>query len=71
MYTNLLARCLQSAVKQVLKDDRVSYTYRDANYSRRSVHEIETRLRLLEAYAAFRLDCLMSGYAPPRWDRLR
>lgn len=71
MYTNLLVLCFQGAVKQVLKDERLNYTYRDDNYQRRTVHEIETRLRILEAYAAYRLECLMCGYAPPRFNRLR
>lgn len=67
MYTNLLVLCFQDAVKLALRDDRFNCTYRAIGNRRRPVYEIETRLRLLEAYAAYRLECIMSGHAPPRW----
>lgn len=71
MYTMLLLLAYQDAVRQVLKDERLNYTYRDDKYHRRSVWEIETRLRILEAYACYRLECLHAGTIPFRYNRLR
>lgn len=54
MYTFILISCFQDAVKQVVKDDHRDHTFRDYQYRRRRVYEIEARLRILEAYQQYR-----------------
>lgn len=71
MYTLLLITAFQDAVRQVLKDERLNYTYRDDDYQRRTVWEIETRLRILEAHTRYRLECIQAGTSPFRYNRLR
>lgn len=71
MYTLLLITTFQDAVRQVLKDDRLNYTYRDDDYVRRPMYQIETRLRILEAYSRYRMECLHSGTVAFRYNRLR
>lgn len=71
MYTLLLITAFQDAVRLVLKDERLNYTYRDEDYQRRTVLQIETRLRILEAHSRYRMECLHAGTVPFRYNRLR